>query len=118
MSGNSNNTRRVGRIPREMLPENLKSFTMVLPNGRMSVVTTYDASIYGLGLIVPMKPELVGNQANVTLYPEDNSFSLFGYVVFLIPDGSNRCRIGVQFGKLQSGDIYLEMLQKSSGEAG
>ncbi len=102
--------RKVERIGRELLPENLRSFTMILASGKMTVVSTYDASTYGLGLTVPLKAELMKGQTHVSLYPEDDSFCLDGYVVFVIPDGAGRCRVGVQFGRLQSGEKYLEIL--------
>lgn len=105
--------RKAGRIGREKLPAALKSFTMVTQSGRMAAVTTYDASTLGLGLIVPLSPDIMRAESTVTLYAADDSFSLDGYVMFTIPDGVGRCRIGIQFGRIHSGVQYEALLKEA-----
>lgn len=102
--------RRVARIGRELLPDSLKALKMVFDTGDIYPVETFDASTLGLGLIVPLPESVVRQNLGVMLQANDLSFRLIGEVVFIIAQGPDTCRVGVQFTQTIAIEGYLDIL--------
>jgi len=102
--------RRAVRIGRELLPDSLKTLQMVFDTGQTFPVETFDASTLGLGLIVPLPVDELGQHSGVMLQANDLSFRLIGEIVFLFPQGKDACRAGIQFTQTIALEGYLDLL--------
>ena len=111
---NPSKRRRVVRVGRELLPDALKALTMVFDSGEVHPVETFDASTLGLGLIVPVPREVLALHPGVMLQAHDQSFRLIGEVVFIIPQGKDTCRAGIQFTQTIAIEGYLSLLPESA----
>lgn len=104
--------RRVERIGRDRLPDALKTMIMVFDTGEEVPVETFDASTMGLGLSVPLPAEVAREHVGIMLRAIDRSFRLLGEMVFIIADGKEACRVGVQFTQTIAVGGYLALLPK------
>jgi hypothetical protein len=102
--------RRVERIGRDRLPDHLKALVLVFDTGEEIEVETFDASTLGLGLSVPRNVDVVREHVGVLVRAPDHAFRLIGEIVFIIPVGSEACRIGVQFSQTIAVEGYLALL--------
>lgn len=102
--------RKEERVDVERLPENLQTLIINLNPMEKVRVNLTDASRTGVGFTSDADPSNYIVSTNIILYPNDETYPLFGKIVYAGKRDDNKIRVGVQIKETSALEKYREII--------
>ena len=96
-----------------LLPASMKQYYIRLSPDLEVIADIKDASLSGLGLIVPLDSMNFIVGLNIAIYPIGKDYALYGKIAHVSSIGENKSRVGIKLKNTMSLEKYRKILSES-----